>query len=92
MVWVGNGTGKRITMSVDESSGRDPAGGSRPHYVDEPLPPRDRPIAPDGPEESALLDDLQARIAHLDAIAWNLPARQADLYLPPEAAWPADES
>ena len=41
---------------------------------------RDRPIAPGDPSgqqpsESDLVEDLNARIAELDAIAWNLPVR-----------------
>ena len=42
---------------------------------------RDRPIAPGDPSgqepgaESLVVEDLKARIAELDAIAWNLPVR-----------------
>ena len=42
---------------------------------------RDRPIAPGDPSghepsaDSGLVEDLKARIAELDAIAWNLPPR-----------------
>ena len=80
-------------MSVGESGGESVDGADDVALLPlvDALPP-EGPIAPGSPEGSDLLEDLQIRIAELDAIAWNLPGRDGDLVLPPDASWPADES
>jgi hypothetical protein len=51
----------------------------------------DRPIAPADPRGHELLEDLKARVAELDAIAWNLPVRRTALLAPPDRFWPAPD-
>ena len=41
------------------------------------------------PESPADVGQLEALAQRLDAITWNLPKPQNDLYLPPEQAWTA---
>jgi hypothetical protein len=78
-------------MSVDErASEASPSDGdehAHRRHVDA-IAHEDRPIAPAGPQGAELFDELRARIAELDAIAWNLPERRRDLLAPPDSAWP----
>lgn len=80
-------------MSIDER-----AGGPSSHssiappesLVVEPDAREDRPTAPADPRGTDLFQDMRARVAELDAIAWNLPSRGRDLVLPPDDVWPAE--
>ena len=54
----------------------------------DPAAREDRPFAPADPRGHELFEELEARVAELDAIAWNLPARRDDLLAPPDSAWP----
>jgi hypothetical protein len=72
--------GNDDAMRFERDAGADPPGrhAELPDH-DEPSARPDRPIAPADPGGHDLVEDLNARVAELDAIAWNLPSRSEEL-------------
>jgi hypothetical protein len=69
-------------MTTDERAG---GSGSRQPPIEpaetlavEPQADEDRTTAPADPRGARMLDDLTARIAELDSVAWNIPTRRRD--------------
>jgi hypothetical protein len=78
-------------MSIDERSDRPLVRSGAVEPSVEPAAHGDRPIAPADPRGHELFAELQARVAELDAIAWNLPGRDG-LLAPPDTAWPTADA
>ena len=80
-------------MSIDERAGAPslPISEATPggSLTVVPAAHEDRPIAPADPRGHELLEDVKARLTELDAIAWNLRGRRAELL---GTSWPATDA
>jgi hypothetical protein len=79
-------------MSIDELVADPSSSDADEHAYRRSVEPTDgeaRPIASAEHLGADRFDDLKARIAELDAIAWNLPGRRRALLAPPDSTWPS---